>query len=331
MSRWRQPLGLVFAVVACVLVPLALVAVRLMPPITDTDTYVDTVAPLAVDQTVMSAVADTVTEQTLAWLDIPGRGAALIDTLAERNPIWRALPTEEAIARLTTMAHESVAKAADAAVRTEAFQQLWVAANRVVHTELIAALDGNSEVLSDDGWLEIDLTGLARAVLVSASADRPSLAAIIDQVPLRSQVITVQVTDRLTVNLTRLGYRMLDGGSVGYPLAWLICLLAAFGFGTRRQAITEVIVFGSGVGLTLLGLGLWAGRFRLIDVADPDSKPVVKLIADQLLTPLWEAIGLSFVVVLAAAIVVAFLRRRSGSETVIAPGPPPGAQKGGTV
>ena len=57
-QRWRTILAVLLIVVGCVLAPLAGVAVWARNQVTNTDRYVRTVAPLASDPAIQTAIAD---------------------------------------------------------------------------------------------------------------------------------------------------------------------------------------------------------------------------------------------------------------------------------
>ena len=72
-------------VIACILAPLAGVAVWSKNLITNTDRYVTTVAPLARDPAIQAAVADKITAEIFARLDVAGITNQAVDALAERG------------------------------------------------------------------------------------------------------------------------------------------------------------------------------------------------------------------------------------------------------
>ena len=71
-QRWRTIVAVVLIVIGCVLAPLAGVAVWARNQVTNTDRYVRTVAPLATDPAIQTAVADQLTAQVFTYLDVQG-------------------------------------------------------------------------------------------------------------------------------------------------------------------------------------------------------------------------------------------------------------------
>ena len=69
-SRWRAVTATTLIVIGCLLAPIAVVAVWADDQISDTDRYVETVAPLADDPAVQAAVTDSITEQVFTYVDV---------------------------------------------------------------------------------------------------------------------------------------------------------------------------------------------------------------------------------------------------------------------
>jgi len=81
-QRWRTIVAAVCIVVACLLAPLSVVAVWTRNQVTNTDRYVATVSPLASDPAIQDAVADQITAQVLAYIDIQGLTTQAVEALA---------------------------------------------------------------------------------------------------------------------------------------------------------------------------------------------------------------------------------------------------------
>jgi hypothetical protein len=142
-QRWRAVVAGLLIVVGCVLAPLSAVAVWTRNQVTDTDRYVATVSPLARDPAIQAAVADQITAQVFSYLDIQGLTTQALDALAERGLPPRLADQLQALAvpianGVRSFTRDQVAKV----VASDAFADAWVQANRVAHTELVAALTG---------------------------------------------------------------------------------------------------------------------------------------------------------------------------------------------
>ena len=130
-QRWRSVVATLLIVIGCVLAPLSVAAVWAKNLVTDTDRYVATVTPLASDPAIQNAVANKITTEIFARLDVQGITNQAVDALAERG-----LPP-----RIATQLHalsEPLASGVQSFVRDEvgkfvasdAFKDAWVTANR---------------------------------------------------------------------------------------------------------------------------------------------------------------------------------------------------------
>ena len=84
-QRWRSVVATLLIVIACILAPLAGVAVWTKNLVTDADRYVATVAPLARDPAIQNAVADKITAEIFAHVDVQAITNQAVDALAERG------------------------------------------------------------------------------------------------------------------------------------------------------------------------------------------------------------------------------------------------------
>jgi len=155
LPRWRRTLVAVLVILSVVLAPLGVVAIFVRNLVLDTDTYVETVAPLAHDPDIVQSAADRMTDRLFESVDVEQR---IQDALPDRA---------EFLAGTLTTALEGVAR--DAAVQlleTDQFQQFWERANRRAHTLVQAALtgEGPDSVRIKDGQVVLDLKPLLRKV-----------------------------------------------------------------------------------------------------------------------------------------------------------------------
>lgn len=103
----------------------------------NTDRYVQIVGPLASDPAVQQALARQLTDEVFAALPIQQRIAAALPPQAS----FLSLPLTSAI---KTFVHDQVLKV----VQSNAFQTFWTEANRFVHAQVLAVLNGNSQTIS---------------------------------------------------------------------------------------------------------------------------------------------------------------------------------------
>jgi hypothetical protein len=130
-------------VIGCILAPLSGVAVWAKNQVTNTDRYVATVAPLASDPAIQNAVADKVTAEIFAHLDVAGITNQAVDALAERGlPPLVATQLHALSGPLSSGVQSFVRTEVGKVVASDAFAEAWLTANRAVHEALVAALTG---------------------------------------------------------------------------------------------------------------------------------------------------------------------------------------------
>jgi hypothetical protein len=155
LPRWRRVLVAVLVILSVVLAPLGVVAIFVRNLVLDTDTYVETVAPLAHDPDIVQAAADRLTDRLFESVDVEER-------------IEVALPDRaQFLAGTLATALEGVTR--DAALRlleSDQFQTFWEKANRRAHSLVQAALtgEGTDAVGIEDGHVVLDMKPLLRQV-----------------------------------------------------------------------------------------------------------------------------------------------------------------------
>ena len=168
--RWLSILSAIMIVLGCVLVPVTAASFWARTTITDTDSYVAVVGPLASDPQVQAAVEQELTTRVmtaLSKLDIMG---SLTTSLEERG-VSPALA--QALALLQSPVQDRtealVSRIVERVVTSDAFANVWVSANRVAHTQLIRLLEGQTTVLTqqNSGQVVVDLNALSGAVRVA--------------------------------------------------------------------------------------------------------------------------------------------------------------------
>lgn len=131
----------------------------------DTDRWVATVAPLPKEPEVATAIATYTTDEVFQAVDVRRR---LADVLPG--------PAAFVAGPVTDQLHGFVQRTVDQLVRADQFQSLWVAANRLVHQQAVAILDGDSQVITATGnEVRIDLLPVVNQVLRQLEQQLPTL------------------------------------------------------------------------------------------------------------------------------------------------------------
>src|SRR5262245_46485914 len=108
----RTFVAAVCGVLAAVLLPISIVAVWVDRVVTDTDRYVETVAPLAEDEVVKAAASEQLERETLRLVASSG------------------VPVPQDVAA------ELVQRVVERVVDSPAFRTAWISANRQAHRQL---------------------------------------------------------------------------------------------------------------------------------------------------------------------------------------------------
>ena len=159
-SKGRTVFVAALVTLFAILLPLTLTAAWAHRTVLDTNTYVDTVRPIAKDPAVTAALSRDITNQLFTSLDPEKQVADALPPKAAflAGPVTRGTKTY-------------VADAVDQVLAGERFQALWVAANRFAHTQLVAVLRDKSRVTqTTNGYVTLNLVPLLNTVLANVQS-----------------------------------------------------------------------------------------------------------------------------------------------------------------
>ena len=237
--RWF--FAVLMLIVAALLVPLAITGVWAKNQVSNTERYVQTVAPLAKDAAIQRAVADRATKAITGAVDVP----QLLDEAIGPKAQVLAPPIEAAFDNVVGTVTLKVAK-------SKQFDKLWVTANRDAHSRLVKALEGNKNAPSNA--VAIDLSGTTAKIAEKLKSVG---------VPLKldastSTATTLELYSSKQIGEVRGYYRMATTAASVAPWAVLVLLvLAAFVAPNRRQgAIGAGLALAVGAALLLAGFGI---------------------------------------------------------------------------
>lgn len=258
-SVWRSTAAGVLITLACVLAPLSVASVWASTVLSDTDQYVETVAPIADDPDVQAAIADEVTVAIMDNLDIDTLTQEALGVLAEQdNMPPRVADALPALAVPLSQGIESFTHSqAERLLASPAFETVWDEVNRVAHTQVVTLLEGNEggAVSAQDDTITLNLAPIIEQVkerLVAQGFELADRIPAIDRsfVLVESEAITR--AQRVYVVLNALG-------------AWLpfiaVGLFAAgvYAARNRRRALLRGSL-GVVAAMVVLGAGLALAR-----------------------------------------------------------------------
>lgn len=311
-SGWWRPVvaGLLVAL-AALLAPLSVLATWSSGQIQDTDRYLATVAPLASDPDVQDAIAGRIEQVIFSYLDVDAAVDEVVVALQDQGLPPAATATLGSLSGpLASGIRGFVSDRIDALVRSDAFEQAWVEANRVAHTELVAALNGETEgaVVIDRGAVSVDLATLINTVkqqLVDAGLG------IADRIPEVEATFAIVQSDDLATAQSLLG--VIDELSTWLPVIGLALIGAAVFVARDRRRVLLASGLAVAGAMLLLGASLNVLRVFYLDALPASSSvAAASAVYDQLVSFIRMALRGLLVVALTVT-VVAWLSAPHGS------------------
>ena len=259
-QRWRTIVAVLLIVVGCVLAPLAGVAVWARNQVTNTDRYVRTVAPLAADPAIQTAIADQITTQIFTYLDVQGLTNQTVDALAERGLPPRLADQLQGFAGpLASGIQGFVRTEVDKIVQSQAFADAWVQANRVAHQALVKALtgEGGEAITVENDTVSLNLAPFIATVKQRLVDSGFGLAARIPEVNASFVLFDVK-------NLTRArsAFNLLNTLGIWLPIIAIVLL--GVGVAVAKDHRRALVGAAVGVAVAMVGLGLSLAVFRTI-------------------------------------------------------------------
>ncbi|TFD33784.1 hypothetical protein [Cryobacterium cryoconiti] len=306
-QRWRSFLAVVLIAFGVLLAPVAVVSQWTKTVVTDTDTFVATVAPLAEDPAFQTFLVTEIVGVVEEQVDIEALATDLFDGLASLDLPPRA---QDALILLEAPAVEGVRSlvrtAAERVVTSDAFANVWEEALRLSQTQIIAALEGDTSsalVISDTGEVGIQLGPIIAEVKQQLLAQGFGLAANIPEI---DRTIPIAQSDALVQ--ARTAYQLLNVAGTWLP--WVSLTLVAAGVLVARRRSLALIWAGVTLGLSmaLLAAGVSVGRFFVVNALSPEYLPsdLAGTVYDSLV-PLVYASALSVGLAAVTVAIVAYL------------------------
>ncbi|MBF6300980.1 hypothetical protein IU459_26045 [Nocardia amamiensis] len=308
---WRWTAVAILTVLVAVLAITTVVSRFVRGEILDTNRYLSTVAPLGSDPALQTEIANTITDEIFARVDIEGLTADALAALTDAVPATANRPrVDRAVEGLapviTQQARGFVNDTVLSFVRSDQFEDLWLQANRAAHTALVAVVTGHvgpeSVTVDENGTVTLSL----RTVIENIKArllDRGFTFA--EKIPAVDKQFVLFRSPEL-VRAQRAVYT-LDKAATVLPwvtIAAAVAAIAAAPAGRRRRALVFVGL-ALVVGMLILAIALLIARAVYLDRMPPDvlTPGAATAIIDTVFLPLRTA--LRGVAVLGVAIALA--------------------------
>jgi hypothetical protein len=263
----RHLLSFVAILLACVVLPFAIVSTWTATVVTDSDGYVDAVGPLADDPVVQEVVETRL----------------------------RA----EARTRLPQLPDRAVRRAVVRVVEGPEFRPAWEAANRSAHEQLVAALEASEDgPVARDGRISIELGTLLVAVIETLDAEDRVDTSHAPELRTRFDLVSAADLDR-----ARTSYRLVDLAGFWVPVLWVVLVAVALLLAANRRRALAWLAVGSVVTGGLLLVAVSRARDEVLRRAATGETDLVGAIWDVVTAGLRNGTWL----VMAVALVVLVL------------------------
>ena len=237
----------VLLVVSAILFPIALTAYWGQRTLTDTQRYVDTVAPLAQDPTIKQAVGAKVTEVIVTQLDAQARVSELLQDYPRLQPLSGPIASG-----VNNLIGEQVTKLLD----SDQFDQLWITINTQLQQALIAALSNEpSGAVTIQGDQVVLDTGDLIEVVKQRLVDRGlSFAANIPVPPAADRQVVLLTSPQLAQ--ARTAYALAQPVAQWLIYAVLLLFAVAVLVSRRRARMTMAVGIAIVIGAVVVRLAM---------------------------------------------------------------------------
>ncbi len=258
-SAWWATASSVLVVLACILAPLAVASVWASTQLSNTDAYVETVAPLADDPGVQAAITNEVTTAVFDNIDVQGITGEALGTLADQpNVPPRVADALPGLAVPITNGVESFTRTqVGNLVASPEFATLWDQVNRVAHEQVVKLLEGNQggAVSAQDNTITLNLGPVIAQVKNRLVEQGFSLAA---NIPTVDKSFVLVQSD--SISSAQGFYQLLN--TLGTWLPFVVLALFVVGVllaRDRRRALLRGALGVTGA-MIVLGVGLALAR-----------------------------------------------------------------------
>ncbi|GAA2759096.1 hypothetical protein [Actinopolymorpha rutila] len=298
-GQWRLPVAIALVVLGSLLAPLAVAAVWVKTEVTDTQKYVQTVAPLAREPAVQQAVATRATDAIFTRLHVDRLIGQTVTALTSRSgiPPLVADQLRALVGPMTSGIHGFVQARLVDVVRSDRFARVWVRVNTTAHQQMVQVLSGRSKAVVVSG----DTVKLQLGPFIDVA--KKDLAShglgIVNRLPNINPSIPVAQTRDLVK--AQNAYGLLNHLGVALPVLAVVFLgLGVFlARGHRRMLVAAGL--GLAGGMIVLWLALAAGRAFYLNSVPPTALPpdaaavIFDTFVRYLYTNLWTyfALGLA--------------------------------------
>jgi hypothetical protein len=268
-----------------ILLALANVTFWLRGTVLSTDGWVAAVGPLSRDETIANALGIYVVGEVFDTVDV----ASLISTLLPRQ-------LESVAGPLTALLQGLGQDAVAAAIQTDQFNAVWVAANKAIHATAMEVLRGSGDlVYLQEGQLTVDLSAVLG--FVQDQFDLKSLGFLPDDDWGR-----IVLLENRQVAIVQQMLNLIDGVGLALPLLAFGTLLLAWLVALRRRRAVLWIGVGTAV---IMVVSLVLFTFIPPAVLVSIRSPFVRALAGEIVTVVMRTLYTQTVLLLVIGLLLA--------------------------
>ena len=300
-KRARRVVSWVLVVLFGLLVPLTLISGWAVRTVTNTDRYVETLAPLARDKVVTNFVADAATNALFSQLQIQSKIAGVLPKRASfiAGPITQQLHTftETQMRRVTS---------------SQAFSNLWDRQNRYTHATAIAVLTGNTPPeVSKARSLVVQLTPVVTDGINQLDANGVTVFNPIKNALNNNRVLSLQLFSEKQLKSAQTYFKFAIDFRwallIGTPLIGILAIAVGV---ERRRAALRIMIAGI-LACLVLAAGLTIGRQFFVT----NAGPVPLLVATHLFDAMIRFLHRTLYITLGVFVLLALILWLVGDST----------------
>jgi hypothetical protein len=254
---WRGPVATLLIVLGCILAPVSVLAVWTANQVSDTNRYVENVAPLIHEPAVQSALTDKISNQINARIHVQALTNQAAATLKSKGlpRVGTLLQTfsGQLAGAVSGFIHTQVAKI----VASPQVANLWVRVNRTAHAQLVKALSGqgNGSITISNGQVVLNLGPFIDIVKKDLAARGFTLA---NNIPAVNPTFPLFSAKELVK--AQSGYRALNDLKIVLPILTLVLIAAGVYIARSHRRALIGAGLGFAASMALLGVALAIAR-----------------------------------------------------------------------
>ncbi|KAE8763648.1 hypothetical protein [Georgenia thermotolerans] len=275
-GRLRNVGATLVVILGCILAPLSVVSTWLATQVTDTDAYVQTVAPVIDNPGLQKAMADQITAAVFDALDVQGVTTQALTAVAGQTDLPAPLKAkvEGLAAPITSGVQGFLTTQVNTVVASPQFAQVWVEANRAAHQALVNLLTGKQggAVQVSNGTVSVDLApfiDLVKTRLVDRGIT------IAGQIPEIHKSFVIYQSDTLAQNVAaaQTAFSVLSTLGTALPIVTLVVLAAGVFLAPRHRRALVGVGLGVAASMIVLALAIMFVRSVYLGAVNPDVLP----------------------------------------------------------